>query len=240
MNPSQPSTFQLRLSTLVSWLVMLLMPIALVMAAVRLLITPVYLSIEYNTPDFPSDPYGFTKSDRLYWAKIDEEYLLNDASISFLGDLRFPAGQQAPPESCQYMDDCTRLYNDRELKHMQDVKTVVKGALTVWYVSLVLLLILWFLAGQARWGHEYRRGLRRGGWLTVILLVGISLFVLLAFNTLFVAFHNVFFQAGTWQFLFSDTLIRLFPERFWRDTFIAIGVLAGGAGLAIAYFVREK
>lgn len=216
------------------------MPIALVMAAVRLLITPVYVSIEYNTPDFPPDPYGFTKSDRLYWSKIDEEYLLNDAPISFLGDLHFPAGQQAPPESCQYMDDCTRLYNDRELKHMQDVKTVVKGALTVWYVSLVLLLVLWFLAGQARLGQDYRRGLRRGGWLTVILLVGIFLFVLLAFDAFFVAFHNVFFQTGTWQFFFSDTLIRLFPERFWRDTFITVGILAGGAGLAIAYFMRER
>jgi uncharacterized membrane protein len=64
--------------------------------------------------------------------------------------------------------------------------------------------------------------------------------VLLSFNVLFVAFHNVFFQAGTWMFLFSDTLIRLFPERFWRDTFIAVGVLSGGAGLAIAYFLRLK
>lgn len=138
------------------------------------------------------------------------------------------------------MNDCTRLYNDRELKHMQDVKVVIKAALLVWYVSVGLLLLLWFIAGQARWGQDYRRGLRRGGWLTVFLLLGIILFVLLSFNVLFVAFHNVFFQAGTWQFLFSDTLIRLFPERFWRDTFIAVGVLSGAAGLAIAYFPREK
>jgi integral membrane protein (TIGR01906 family) len=223
-----------------SWVVTLLMPIALVMAAVRLLITPAYLIFEYNTPGFPADPYGFTQADRLHWSKIAAEYLLNDADISFLADLRFSEGQQAPPESCQYMNDCTRLYNDRELKHMQDVKVVVKAALLVWYVSLGLLLLLWFIAGQARWGQDYRRGLRRGGWLTVFLLLGIILFVLLSFNVLFVAFHNVFFQAGTWQFLFSDTLIRLFPERFWRDTFIAVGVLSGGAGLAIAYFPREK
>lgn len=223
-----------------SWVVSLLMPIALVMAVVRLLITPAYLAVEYNTPGFPADPYGFTKQDRLHWSKIAAEYLLNDADISFLADLRFPDGQQAPPESCQYMDDCTRLYNDRELKHMEDVKTVVKAALNVWYVGLGLLLLFWFIAGQAHWGQEYRQGLQRGGWLTVFLLLGIILFVLLSFNVLFVAFHNVFFQAGTWQFLFSDTLIRLFPERFWRDTFIAVGVLSGGAGLAIAYFLRLK
>jgi integral membrane protein (TIGR01906 family) len=221
-------------------LVTLLLPIALVMAAVRLLITPAFLIFEYNTPGFPADPYGFTKVDRLHWSKIAVEYLLNDADISFLADLRFPEGQQAPPESCQYMTDCTRLYNDRELKHMEDVKAVVKVALNVWYASLGLLLLLWFIAGQAHWGQAYRQGLQRGGWLTVFLLLGIILFVLLSFNVLFVAFHNIFFQAGTWQFLFSDTLIRLFPERFWRDTFIAIGILSGGAGLAIAYFLKLK
>jgi len=237
---TQPTTFNLQLSNLMSWVVTLLMPIALVMAAVRLLISPAYLVIEYNTPGFPADPYGFTQADRLHWSKIAVEYLLNDADISFLADLRFPEGQQGPPESCQYIDDCTRLYNDRELKHMVDVKVVVKAALRVWYASLGLLLLLWFIAGQARWGQDYRRGLRRGGWLTVFLLLGIILFVLLSFNVLFVAFHNIFFQAGTWTFLFSDTLIRLFPERFWRDTFIAIGVLSGAAGFVIAYFPREK
>ena len=138
------------------------------------------------------------------------------------------------------IDDCTRLYNDRELKHMVDVKVVVKAALRVWYVSLGLLLVLWFVAGQAGWGQAYREGLRRGGWMTIFLLVGIILFVLLAFNVMFVAFHNVFFEAGTWQFLFSDTLIRLFPERFWRDTFIAVGVLSAAAGYAVAYFLRPK
>jgi integral membrane protein (TIGR01906 family) len=237
---TQPSMLNPQLSNLMSWLVTLLLPIALVMAAVRLLITPTFLIFEYNTPGFPADPYGFTKADRLHWSKIAVEYLLNDADISFLADLRFPEGQQAPPESCQYMTDCTRLYNDRELKHMEDVKAVVKVALNVWYASLGLLLLLWFIAGQAHWGQAYRQGLQRGGWLTVFLLLGIILFVLLSFNVLFVAFHNIFFQAGTWQFLFSDTLIRLFPERFWRDTFIAIGILSGGAGLAIAYFLKLK
>jgi integral membrane protein (TIGR01906 family) len=222
-----------------TWLITILMPVALVMAVVRLLLTPFFLIIEYNTPDFPPDLFGFTKSDRLYWSKIDVEYLLNDAGISFLGDLRFPEGVQAPPESCQFMADCTRLYNDRELQHMLDVKHVVQAALNFWYASLVLLLLLWLLAARMRWGEEYRRGLRRGGLLTVILLGGIILFVLVSFNVLFVAFHNVFFKSGTWTFLYSDTLIRLFPERFWRDTFIAIGGLAGGAGLLIWRYLKD-
>lgn len=225
---------------ILAWLVTLLMPVVLVMAAVRLLLTPAFLIIEYNTPGFPPDPYGFTKSERLRWSKVAVQYLLNDAEIGFLGDLRFPEGQQAPPESCQDMDDCTRLYNDRELKHMLDVKIVTQAALRVWYISLVLWLFLGIWAWRGGWGEAFRQGIGRGGWLTLFLLGGIILFVLLAFGVIFVAFHNVFFEAGTWQFLFSDTLIRLFPERFWRDTFIAIGVLAGGSGLALGYFLRAK
>ncbi len=237
---SQSSKLNTQIIKILSWLVTLLMPVVLVMAAVRLLLTPAFLIIEYNTPGFPPDPYGFTKSEWLTWSKIAIEYLLNDADVNFLGDLRFPDGKQAPAESCRSMDDCTRLYNDRELKHMLDVKIVTQAALRVWYISLAVLLLLYIWAWRGGWWGAFRQGMGRGGWLTVFLLAGIILFVMLAFGVIFVAFHNVFFEAGTWQFLFSDTLIRLFPERFWRDTFIAIGVLAGGTGLALGYFLREK
>lgn len=222
------------------WIVTLLVPIALVMSAVRILISPAYLVFEYNTPAFPADPFGFTKEDRLKWSKIAVEYLVNSADISFLGDLRFPGGQQAPPSSCVFMSDCTRLYNDRELKHMVDVKNVLQAALRVWYASLILLAVLGGWAWGAKWTPYYRRGLRRGGWLTVGLLVAIILFVLVSFGVIFVWFHDIFFAAGTWTFQYSDTLIRLFPERFWRDTFLAVGLLAGGAGLIMGLLLREK
>jgi integral membrane protein (TIGR01906 family) len=225
---------------ILSWVVTILVPIALVMAAVRLLISPAYVVFEYSTPNFPADPYGFTKEDRLHWSKIAITYLLNSADISFLGDLRFPDGQQAPPASCYYMTDCTRLYNERELRHMSDVKNVVQAALRVWYVSLILLAGLGLWAGFGKWFAEYRQGLRRGGWLTVALLAAIILFVLVSFGVIFVWFHDLFFAAGTWTFLFSDTLIRLFPERFWRDTFLAVGLLAGVAGLLMGLLLKDK
>lgn len=223
-----------------SWIVTLLIPVVLVLTAVRLLMTPLFLMVEYNTPGFPQDRYGFTKEERLYWSGIALEYLLNTEDISFLAELRFPEGESAPAPTCQFMADCTRLYNDRELRHMEDVKNVVKTALSVLYLSLAVLLILGLWAWQGDWWLEFRRGLSRGGWLTVIFIASILLFVLVAFGVIFVAFHNVFFDPGTWTFLFSDTLIRLFPERFWRDTFLAVGLVSGGTGLALGYFFREK
>ena len=109
-------------SRLLSLLVTVLLPIALVLTSVRLLLTHTFVQVEYRTPAFPSDPYGFTRADRLYWSQIAVDYLINDADISFLGDLRFTDGRV--------------VYNDAELMHMLDVKNTVQAALGVWYLCI--------------------------------------------------------------------------------------------------------
>jgi integral membrane protein (TIGR01906 family) len=47
----------------------------------------------------------------------------------------------------------------------------------------------------------------------------------LSWDTFFTSFHSIFFASGTWQFEYSDTLIRLFPEQFWFDAAVTIGAL---------------
>jgi integral membrane protein (TIGR01906 family) len=208
------------------WLVTILVPLAVVLSAVRLMLTPVFVNFEYSTPNFPADPYGFTREDRLHYSKIALAYLLNNEDISFLGDLSFPDGSP--------------VYNERELRHMADVKAVVRIALFVWYVSIGLLLIMDIWAWRGKWWEEFRSGMARGGNLT-LLLIGLAMVaVLVGFGVFFVFFHQVFFESGTWVFRFSDTLIRLFPERFWRDTFLAVGALSLAGGLAVRYGFRKK
>lgn len=211
---------------LASWLATILVPIALILTSVRLLLTPAFVQVEYRTPFFPADPYGFTQQDRLHWALIDLDYLLNDQGISFLDNLRF--------------EDGTPVYNERELQHMVDVKTVLRKALAVWVGALLGLALLAFWAWRGDWWQTFRRGLSRGGWLTVILVLIVIAVVLVGFGIFFVFFHEVFFAPGTWIFYFSDTLIRLFPERFWRDTFLALGLLSLAGGLAFAYGLRPR
>jgi integral membrane protein (TIGR01906 family) len=203
-----------------------------------LVLNPWFVEFEYRTPNFPADPYGFTMQDRLRNAHIALDYLVNDAGINFLGDLRFPAGQQAPAFSCAYMDDCTRLYNDRELRHMVDVKSVVKAAIWVWFGSLAVLLTLNVVAWRSGWETAYRRALALGGWLTLAIIAAILLAVFLVFDRLFVLFHRIFFEGSSWLFLNSDTLIRLFPERFWSDTFTMVGVLTATMALAVGGLVK--
>lgn len=209
-----------------SWLVSLLVTVFIVLSGVRLLFFPVFLEMEYRMPGFPADPYGFSLQERLYWSKIALEYLLNDAGIEFLGDLHFADG--------------TPVYNMRELRHMVDVKIAVKNTLSVWTISFGMLLLLGLWAWRGSWITEYRAGLRRGGWLTAAVVGTIIVFVVLAFGVFFVAFHNVFFAPGTWMFEWSDTLIRLFPERFWRDIFIYVGSFSALVGIALGWGLRVK
>ena len=223
----------MKLPILLSYLISLLTPIALIGLALRILLTPIYYTIEYNLPYFPADTYGFTKEDRLKWAKPSVEYLVNTADISYLGDLKFDNGMP--------------LYNERELSHMQDVKNVVQGSLRLWYAALAILLLLAILAWRADWLSEYLTGLQRGGWWMIGLAVTLGLIagagILLnpnIFWAFFSWFHSLFFEGDSWLFYYSDTLIRLFPIRFWQDAVISMAVIALGGGLALGVGIRFK
>lgn len=110
-----------------SWLITILVPIWLLMTAIRMLITPVYPMIEYRMFGFPEDTFGFTSEDRLLWASPSIEYLINSEDISFLAELKF--------------DDGTAIYNARELSHMVDVKVLVQLMIRVWLGVGAFLLI---------------------------------------------------------------------------------------------------
>lgn len=219
--------------SILSSLVTILIPLVLIGLAIRVLLSPLFYKLEYSMPYFPPDEHGFTKEDRLKWAPYAVNYLVNDADISYLGDLKF--------------DDGTPLYNERELSHMNDVKRLTQGALRIWYFSLALLAALGVWARFGGWWDAYRLGLMRGGWLMVGLAVTIGLIVVVGiainpnvFNTFFVAFHSLFFEGNSWLFLFSDTLIRLFPVRFWQDAFLWAAVIALGGGIILGWGLKVR
>lgn len=219
-------------STILSSLVAILVPIALIGLGLRILLSPLFLQIEYNMPYFPPDEYGFTKEDRLRWAPYLWDYATNSAGISYLSDLRFDNGEP--------------VFNERELSHMDDVKHTVQGSLRVWYITLALLLLFGLWAWFDAWWQAYLLGLMRGGWLMIGLAVTIGLIVLIGitispnvFWNFFAWFHSLFFEGDSWLFLYSDTLIRLFPIRFWQDMFLWSAVIVLGGGIALALGLRS-
>jgi integral membrane protein (TIGR01906 family) len=214
------------LSRIISWLVTILIPLALIFLGLRLMLSHAFLEVEYRLPGFPPDEYGFTQTDRLHWSRYALDYLLNSADIDYLGNLTFPDGSP--------------LYNGRELSHMHDVKGVMQPSLWIGYGVWILLLGAGLWARLGSWWSGYVRGVRRGGWLTVGLATGIGIFAAVSFWQFFTLFHSLFFTGDSWLFLYSDTLIRLFPMRFWQDAFIFAGVISIGGGLALGLALRPK
>ncbi|HEX9012143.1 MAG TPA: TIGR01906 family membrane protein [Anaerolineaceae bacterium] len=211
-------------SRVMGWVVTLLTPYAVIRAAIHLLFSSVFLQLEYHAPGFPADPYGFTLADRLHWSRLSLDYLLNSAGISFVTDMKFADG--------------TPIYNAREVSHMQDVKNLVQSTLHIWYAVLAVLVLLAVVAVWRRWGREYLKGLSRGGWLTVGLIVLVLVGVAVSFTWLFTEFHRVFFTGDSWLFYYSDTFIRLFPMRFWEDGFTVAGIVSLVTGLLLGILLR--
>ena len=203
-----------------------LVPLVLILTNVRLLLTPVFVSVEYSTPGFPDDPYGFTREERVRLAEIARAYLFNDAGPEFLADVRDPNG--------------IALFNPRELSHMVDVKVLVQGAMRLWTALVILLAGVGFAAWRFASSGTVWRGFNLGARITLFLMAALVGLLLLSFSVLFTGFHQVFFQSGTWVFYTSDTLIRLFPMRFWRDVFALLMALTLVEAALLLWVTRRK
>ena len=219
--------FQLSGHTLLSALIALLTPMFLVLLGVRLLMSEPYLMLAYRLPNFPDDPYGFTLEDRLRYAPYAVQFLLNGAPPDFLANLTFADG--------------TPLYNAREVQHMVDVQAVTQAAmLTLAVLSVIAALGAALLARSAEGRAVLRRGLRGGALFTWLLLSALIAYILLDWDHFFDAFHALFFAEGTWRFFTSDTLIRLFPIRFWQDAALFLGGFCALSALLLYLGTRQR
>ncbi len=207
----------------------IVLPIFLVLTNVRVFMSEAYLRYEYGKPSFP-EPTWFTVEKRMLFARESVAYLLTDAGIEKLRDLTY----ESEP-----------IYNERELRHMEDVKVLTGKAFPLQVILGLFLLIL--VGAMVYRKSELRRaalkGLLGGAVLTWVVLAALTLLVLLNFDWFFTQFHLILFEGDTWLFPVTDTLIRLFPTKFWFDASLLIGVLtlteAAVIGAA-AWFLGRK
>jgi integral membrane protein (TIGR01906 family) len=152
------------------------------------------------------------------------DYLATNADISLLADLELPNGEPA--------------FNARELRHMEDVQAVYTGLTIAGAAAAISALgaAIVLLRSEAP-PQAVPTAILQGCLFTVTLLGMVGAYMALSWNTFFTNFHRVFFEGDSWLFLYSDTLIRLFPMRFWIDVAIAIvavlvaeTIVVGGAG----------
>jgi len=197
-------------------------PIVIALLATRLVMTPLFLNIEYTRAGFPADTYGFSTEDRLEYGVYGVEYILNGEDIDFLGDLTLPIDLCWNPidpnaETCP-------MYNSRELKHMVDVKNVATMLFAIaWVLTPICTISLIWLWRSHR--NRFIQIMRHSSMTTLSTITTLAVIAVVAWDFFFTNFHRLFFEAGTWQFYFSDTLIRLYPQQFWFDASLTVGAI---------------
>lgn len=196
-------------------------PIILSLISVRIVMSPTFLHLEYNRVGFPDDRYGFLLEERLFYSQQMLDYLINNREQEFLLNMTFPNGD--------------RLLTNSEVRHMEDVRFVTYTAYSLLLILSILTIIVFIYSRfNNRLNVAILQGLFQGGLLTLGLIGAILAFVLIAWDSFFDSFHMLLFEAGTWRFSHSDTLIRLFPEQFWFDAALTVGILVSiSAGLVV-------
>ena len=209
------------LSRTLQTMVAVFFPVMVLAAAVRAVTSPVFLWLEYHRPGFPTDNFGFTVEDRTTYASYTIDYILNWAPARYLGGL--------------VTDSADPLFLESEVAHMADVKAVLAGGFALGLAMFVLSLVAGaYLARNHKGG--VRRALFAGAAFTTVLITALAVAAAVSWEAFFTQVHSVFFADGTWTFSTSDTLIRLFPEQFWVDGALAVGVLVLGATVLTLVF----
>ena len=109
---------------------------------------------------------------------------------------------------------------------MVDVKNLVKLGLKLWYTASLIIVIFILLLIIKRNYRDIFIVAQRGAYITIGFIIFVLISIGISFSALFTGFHKIFFEGETWIFLYSDSLIRLFPMQFWQDAFILLGMIS--------------
>jgi integral membrane protein (TIGR01906 family) len=121
------------------------------------------------------------------------------------------------------------FFTGDEVAHMTDVRAVFRGAEGA---GVLALFVGAFRIERARRRGGALRLVRAGALASAGVVTFIGLAAAVAFDPLFLLFHDVFFPQG--NFLFdpaTSNLLRLYPEWYWQG--ITAGVGASFIALAL-------
>ena len=194
--------------------------------------TPGYYEHEY-------EKYNVTAAVRM---EMDDLLQVTDEMMDYL------RGDRDDLHVMTVVDGSPReFFNAREIAHMEDVRGLFLGAITLRRVCLAAaaVCVLLMTALKADLKRTLPRMLCVGTGLFFLLAAGIGLLIASDFSRYFVVFHHIFFDNDLWILNpATDLLINIVPEPFFADTALRIGLTFGGAVLVFfavcLYFSLRK
>jgi integral membrane protein (TIGR01906 family) len=126
-----------------------------------------------------------------------------------------------PPRFDQTVDG-QPVFTEAEASHLRDVRRVVLAFAVVAVASVAVLIAARALLPRRRFWDAVATGAK----VMAVGVVALGILSVVAFDAAFELFHRLFFAAGTYSFdPATSRLVQLFPEAFWSETAIAIGIV---------------
>ncbi|MDR3317948.1 MAG: DUF1461 domain-containing protein [Clostridiales bacterium] len=202
--------------------------------------------------DFDKDEYKLVgeggKYRRAEWLSPEDLKLVRDKIVAY-----FSGRDESLQTYVTFVGDAapSAFYEDIELSHMTDVKTVFTAARIFAYVmlplGLALLALSFFLGPRGTRLAAPAFGAAAGAGVILAVLAVIGIAIAIDFDGAFSVFHQIFFPQGNWQFPADSRMLAVLPENLFLDAGIYImasglgfSVLLGAAGLIYTLAKRRK
>ena len=214
------------------------LPVALATTNVRIAVNEPrlyeYATDHYHTPETT----GIARSELLRASRELRDY--------FNGDDDGPIFVRVRRDG-----DLISLFNRRETAHLQDVRTLfrttfrVQEAAAVFVLAYVVLVFVWAREGSLR---ALATQVLASGVLSLAVIGVVGGIAVAGFDQAFEQFHLIAFDNDLWQLdPDTDRLIQMFPEAFWRDislwigigTLAELGLLAAASGVYLGITRRD-
>jgi integral membrane protein (TIGR01906 family) len=190
------------------------LPVALVTTTIRIVANEPrlysYAADHYDTPETT----GIERSELLRASGELRDYFNNGDDAVFI--------------RVRKDGDLISLFNPRETAHLRDVKSLFQASFRMQEGTVVFVLA--YVVGMFIWAREGTlRGLAKqlliSSALGVVVIGLLGAVIATGFDAAFERFHLIFFTNDLWQLdPDRDRLIQMFPEGFWQDVTLWVGI----------------
>ncbi|WP_457623296.1 TIGR01906 family membrane protein [Persephonella sp.] len=171
----------------------------------RIVFAEWFINYEYSKKDFPKDRWKMPDEVRIELAKIGLYAVLSDEGLERFKEAKLPNGNKA--------------FKEKEIKHIEDVNNFLDIFFPLTFISLAVWFFFYLILKDQRWKLLFYSGM-----FTVAFIVVGGILIYFNYNFAFTVFHDFVFGEDTWRFRQKDTLLRIYPMKFWFDgTFFVIG-----------------
>jgi len=181
--------------------------------------------------------YSFSQYDVVTVTGVDRGQL-DDATATIIDYFRTGESDELLDIRVVVNGQDEALFHQREILHMRDVKDLMQLSFRVHEIAFVF--VVGYVVTVFLWARE--RALRQlatqamvAGVATVVVLGALAIGVVMGFDSLFERFHLLSFDNDLWRLNpETDRLVQMFPQGFWFDVTLGVGVVSAIEGGLVA------